>query len=43
MFNSIPEEVRANKYVGPTQLPIELSDCDKTNIVLFYSKGMDTK
>ncbi|CAI8000685.1 hypothetical protein GBAR_LOCUS3005 [Geodia barretti] len=39
MHYLIPEEVRANKYVGPTQLPIVLSECDKTNIVLFYSKG----
>ncbi|CAI8044530.1 hypothetical protein GBAR_LOCUS24692 [Geodia barretti] len=38
MHYLIPEVVRANKYVGPTELPIELSDCDKTNIVLFYSK-----
>jgi hypothetical protein len=40
MHYLIPEEVRGKKYAGPTKLPIELSECDKTNIVLFYSKGV---
>ena len=35
-------EVRDKDYKGPMTLPIELSECDKTNIVKFYLKGTST-
>ena len=38
IHDRIPEGIRAKDYAGPTRLPLELSECDKKSIVVFYSK-----